>query len=281
MELKSILPYFGGKRLTAPQIVRHFRPHTTYYEPFAGSLAVLMAKEPSRLEIASELNPNVINLLAMLSQPMTALHLWKRAQVQPISESLFLDAEKRLKEDVYFDVQRAFDFLLVSWQGPSGLAGTKAKPRFAKRNTASGGSLAARWRAVSESIPAWHERLRNVEFRNESAFDILQDVPDRDGVTIYLDPPYYGDTRRGGHYIHDFTNDDHTRLADMLTLFDKACIVVSYYAHPDLDREYDGWDRHVITAPRKLNNTSGGETESVDAGEVVYVKRGAMPGGGV
>lgn len=275
--LAAPLGYFGGKRLTAPQIVRHFRPHTTYYDLFAGSLAVLFAKEPSRLEVASELNPDVVNLLRCLANDTHGYELFLFAQRHPITEQRFLRAAQRMHEPMpegEINFIRAWDFLLTSWQGPSGLAGTTAKPRFAKRNTASGGSTAARWRAVADSIPAWHERLRNVEFRNQSAFEILEDIPDRENVTVYSDAPYYGDTRRGGKYVYDFQQDDHARLADALNRFNKTCIVVSYYAHPELDRMYQGWDRHQIEAPRKLNNTSGGQTDTIDAGEVVYVKRG-------
>ncbi len=275
--LAAPLPYFGSKRLTAPQIVRHFRPHTSYYDLFAGSHAVVVAKEPSRLEVASELNPDVVNLLKCLANDTHGYELFLFAARHPISEQRFMRAAQRMSEPMpegEFNYIRAWDFLLTSWQGPSGLAGTTAKLRFAKRNTSSGGSTAARWRAVAESIPAWHERLRNVEFRNQSAFEILEDIPDRDDVVIYADPPYHGETRRGGKYLFELHPKKHARLAEALNRFNKACIVVSYYVHPELDRMYEGWDRHQIEAPRKLNNTSGGQTDAIDAGEVVYVKRG-------
>jgi DNA adenine methylase len=273
--LTAFVPWFGAKRLTAPQIVRHFRPHTTYYDLFAGSLAVLFAKERARLEVASELNPDVVNLLRCLSSVHSAKELHELAAFHPVSEERFDRAAERLSQthDERFNFTRAWDFLLVSWQGPSGLAGTKAKPRFAKRNTASGGSLSARWASVAEAIPAWHERIRQVEFRHASAFDLVEEIPDRDDITIYADPPYYPTTRRGGQYAFDFEIADHVRLAELLNRFERTNIVVSHYACPELDELYRGWARHTIDAPRKLNNVSGGETDAVEAGEVVYVQR--------
>jgi DNA adenine methylase len=39
-----------------------FPQHTTYCEPFGGSGAVLLAKEPSRVEILSDLDGSLVNL---------------------------------------------------------------------------------------------------------------------------------------------------------------------------------------------------------------------------
>lgn len=41
MKLKSILPWFGGKRTLAPRIVDELGEHSYYFEACAGSMAVL------------------------------------------------------------------------------------------------------------------------------------------------------------------------------------------------------------------------------------------------
>ena len=177
MILSAPLPWFGSKRTLAPEIVKHFGPHDTYYEPFCGSCAVLFAKSPSRLEVASDKHSDVINLLKCLREEKQDRAIWEFVERMPVSETMFAEAAERMKspiEDEYYcDQFRAIDFLVVSWQGPSGLAGTKNKPRFAKRNTASGGSTAARWRNVGQSIPAWHERLRNVELTRQHRRNLI------------------------------------------------------------------------------------------------------------
>lgn len=279
MILSAIAPWFGSKRTLAPEIVKHFGPHDTYYEPFCGSCAVLFAKPPSRLEVASDKHSDVINLLKCLREEKQARAIWEFVERMPVSETMFAEASERMKspiEDEYYcDQFRAIDFLVVSWQGPSGLAGTKNKPRFAKRNTASGGSTAARWRNVGQSIPAWHERLRNVEFRNMDAFEIIEDIPDREGVLVYIDSPYADGSRKGGEYVFDFEPEQHRQLAAMLQRFQYAQVIVSYYACQEIDELYPTFVRHDLTAARKLNNTAGGETSTVDAGECLYVNRGA------
>lgn len=277
MILAATLPYFGGKRELAPKIVKHFGKHDTYYELFCGSAAVLFAKPQSRLEIASEKNPDVINLLRCLRDEKHAKQLWSVSELIAASETIFGEAVARLAEpieDVYYcDPERAIDYLIVSWQGPSGLAGTTRKSRFAKRNTSSGGSTAARWRNVGESIPAWHDRLRNVEFRNQDAFEIIEDIPDREGVVVYADPPYYDETRRGGDYVFDFTPEQHGLLACSLSRFKYTQVVVSYYGHPELDELYSTFTRWDLDIARKMGNIVGGTAKVENAGEALYINR--------
>jgi len=50
MKIGALAPWFGGKRSMAADIVRELGPHTQYFEPFCGSMAVLMAKPPAQKE---------------------------------------------------------------------------------------------------------------------------------------------------------------------------------------------------------------------------------------
>lgn len=277
--LGGILSYFGAKREMAPQIVAHFGPHMQYWEPFSGSLSVLLAKPECRHEIVSEKNPDVANLLRCLSDETQSLWLWSCASRFPVSETAFQEAAGRLAEPMTSGQigrgtpSRALDFLLVSWQGPSGLAGTTRKPRFAVRNTTTGGTVAARWKAVAESIPDWHERLRNVEFRCKDAFELMDAVPDQCVTLAYLDPPYTFDSRTAGRYAHDFTAEDHERLAAASKRFTRTKVVVSLYDSPEANRLYAGWAKVPVAAPRKLGHTTGGTQDRVEAGEVLFINR--------
>ena len=278
--LGGILPYFGSKREMASEIVLHFGPHDQFFDVFAGSLAVLLGKDPCRHEIVSEKNPDVANLIRCLSVEESAVEVWKTASLAPVSESLFAEAAERLTlpfdpdgDGFAWRVMRACDFLLVSWQGPSGLAGTTRKPRFAVRNTTSGGTVAARWRSVADSIPEWHERLRNVEFRCKDAFELIAACPDREGTVLYSDSPYLSDTRTAGYYLCDFTPEDHVCLAESLSRFKKTKILVSYYDSPRLDELYPGWHKVTVSAPRKMKHVGGGDQETVAAPEVLLINR--------
>ena len=118
--LGGLVPGFGSKRRTAPQIVPLLGPHDQYWEPFAFSCAVLLAKPQVKHEVVSEKNPDVVNLIRCLSAESTAVRLWQAASLAPVSETLFSEAAVRLART--FDdavgegvcVERAVDFLLVS-----------------------------------------------------------------------------------------------------------------------------------------------------------------------
>ena len=276
-KLGGIAPGFGSKREMAPEIISHFGPHDQFWEPFVFTCSILLAKEPCRHEIVSEKNPDVANLIRVLADSHQSKRLWEMVSRWPVSESLFDDAVARLSSQTWNAAipfaDRAFDFLLVSWQGPSGLAGTTRKPRFAVRNTTSGGTVAARWRSVADSIPEWHERLRNVEFRCKDAFELIAACPDREGTVNYCDPPYLSDTRTAGHYLCDFTPEDHVRLAESLSRFKKTKVLLSYYDSPRLAELYPGWHKVTVSAPRKMKHVGGGDQETVAAPEVLLINR--------
>lgn len=277
--LGGIVPGFGCKRALAPQIVSHFGKHEMFYEPFVFTCSILFAKEPCRNEVVSEKNPDVANLIRCLADEEEAKFLWRQAETHCVSEDMFAAAVSELGRpfdgepgpESWKNVRRAFDFLLVSWQGMSGLAGTTRKPKYAKRNTSSGGALAAKWRSVAPAIPEWHERLRNVEFRCADAFDLLAEVPDREGVVVYCDSPYFSSARTGGEYMFDFKPEDHERLACDLRRFHRTRVVVSHKRCTEADSLYHGWRLVQLKANKVLgqNGTSGGEVKTAE--EVLYI----------
>ena len=60
-QLTAPFPYFGGKRRAAALVWERFGEVFTYIEPFAGSLAVLLRKEPMPREIVNDLDGFVTN----------------------------------------------------------------------------------------------------------------------------------------------------------------------------------------------------------------------------
>jgi DNA adenine methylase len=64
--MKSPVPYFGGKQRMAPWIVSLLPEHDHYVEPFAGSLSVLLAKKPSPMETASDLDGELMTFWRVL-----------------------------------------------------------------------------------------------------------------------------------------------------------------------------------------------------------------------
>ena len=62
------MPYYGGKGNLAEWIAGTFPPHEHYVEPFGGSLAVLLAKAPSRMETVNDLDGGLVTFWRVLRE---------------------------------------------------------------------------------------------------------------------------------------------------------------------------------------------------------------------
>ena len=261
MKIKALAPWFGGKRNRACRIIEQLGVHRVYWEPFCGSMAVLMVKRPCEMETVNDLNGDLINLAKVIQDKDSAFKLYDKVSRTLYSEQLFLEAKERcfgIEYDYGTDhVQRAYDFFVASWMGLNGMSGTmRCNYQFAMRWCVGGGQGAKRWQSVVESMPAWHKRLRNVVIVQRDAFDLLDNIKDETGVSIYCDPPYF---EKSSKYIHDLRGDDHLRLCESLQRFKEAKVVVSYYDHPDLTDLYKGWHRISLpTAHTSLSNATNG-----------------------
>ncbi len=267
MKLKAIAPWFGGKRTMAPRIAAELGEHRQYFEPFCGSAAVLFAKPESRQETVNDLHGGLINLARVLASDR-ALELYNLLQRTLVNDALLADAEEFLNDlpEVPLPGQTlyyAYWYFIACWMARNGLAGTaQHNYQLAVRWTAGGGSATIRFRSAVDSIPAWHQRLRNVVILCRDAFEIVPKFEDARHTAIYVDPPYPAETRspgarfagqHSGRYLHEFKHgrngdgdlfaeaDDHARLAEILRKFQHARIVVSSYDCERIRELYDGW----------------------------------------
>lgn len=258
MKIKAIAPWFGSKRTLAPEIVRELGPHRKYDEPFCASCAVLFAKETATCETVNDLHGDLINLCRVLKDESLGIALYGRLSRFIMHEDVFHEAAERCKGRGRLpapetpDIDQAEDFMICSWYGRNGVAGTESYNQgFCVRYTVNGGHAATRWLSAVNSIPAWHHRLRAVTILNRDAFELLARYDDDPAAVIYLDPPYI---EKGAKYVHDFNPDDHRRLAELLKRFVKARVVVSYYDHPLLAELYPGWTVRRIEVTKALVN---------------------------
>lgn len=280
MKITAIAPWFGSKRTLAPQIVELMGKHKSYWEPFCGSMAVLFAKPVCSTETVNDMHGDLINLARVIQDPELGEKLYDKLSRTLCAERFFCESKERWISgecaDGIMDIDRAYDYMVASWMGLNGVSGTERyNYQFAVRWGDSGGHGAARWRAVTESIPAWHKRLRNVLILSRDAFDVVDNIADAGGVAIYCDPPYI---EKSNKYIHDFKPEDHLRLAKSLLRFKKARVVVSYYDHPDLEDLYAGWEKIKIPKTRQsLRNATRGKKKKPAANRVEVLLMNIKP----
>jgi DNA adenine methylase len=266
----AIVPYFGCKRMQANGIIEQLGEHQAYWEPFAGSLAVLLAKTPCRMEVVNDLNRGLVNLARVVQDDTYSVKLFDRLNRTVFCRELYHEASHYLQMEaaeradktprlqcwsMENDLGHAYHYFVVSWMGRNGLAGTEKEydTGFCVRYTSNGGDPAVRFRNAVESIPNWWQRLRGVTILNEDAFDVIERVEDKQGTVIYADPPYFD---KKGKYLHDFAHVDHVRLSLALRRFFKTRVVVSYYDHPSIDDLYvhPGFRKVVKHTTKQMGN---------------------------
>jgi DNA adenine methylase len=249
-------------------------------------MAILFAKDPSSMETVGDLHGDLTNLAWVIQDAAAAPQLYDRLLRTLYSDQLFHAAKDRLSKSETPEINgaippeaidRAYDYFFISWAGRNGVSGTaRINYQQSIRWTSKGGSGPTRFRGAVESIPSWHERLRNVAILRKDAFVILEKIEDEKGTALYIDPPYLLDTRSGdqhgsSRYVHDFTNEDHIRLAQLLLRFQRARVLVSYYASPQLEQLYPGWEQLDCSRQKHLHVQNKRGQGRQEAPEVLLV----------
>jgi DNA adenine methylase len=272
--ITSLAPWFGAKRIIAAEIVREIGDHQVFWEPFCGSMAVLLAKSPCRMEVVNDLHSDLVNLARCLAHPDLGPALYRRLRRVLCSQEIFLESLDEIRSKpapdplAGLDPARAFDYFIASWQGMNGVAGTSThNTNFARRFSSKGGDAGRRWSGAVASIPGWRRRLAGVQVLHSDGIDLVGRIEDRDGTAIYCDPPYLA---KGARYLHDFEDADHLRLAEALRRFARTRVLVSYYADDRLQDLYPGWKiRPVEVAKSLVNSRMRDESGATSAPEVL------------
>jgi DNA adenine methylase len=224
MSVPSPLNWFGSKSKLSSQIVKHFPAHRTYCEPFGGSAAVLLAKEPSKVEVYNDIDRQLVNFFRVLRDPELCAKLHDDAE-----DTLYARAEFELaKQSCDYPVEAARRFLVRHRMSFGG----NGEDWCYSVETSRRGTAAAirRWRWGIESLPAIHNRLKNVQIECSDWRGILRRFDGADTL-FFLDPPYVPETRVAGTYRYELTHDDHRELVAFL-LSVRGMVVLSGYARP-------------------------------------------------
>jgi DNA adenine methylase len=243
--LKPPFAYYGGKTTLAPKIAGILPNHDHYVEPFAGSLAVLLAKDPTGWETVNDLDGDLVNFWKVLRDRPEELE--RVAMLTPHSRGEY-EASGKLEGD---DLERARRVWARLTQGrshsmkPTGWwHGRRAASRFTSPPTDIEGF-------AGRILPA-AERLKRVSIENRDALELIRDYGTEPTVCIYADPPYLGSTRAANYRVEMLEDDLHVQLAEALREC-KASVVLSGYASPLYEELYPGWHRMELKAPTALS----------------------------
>ena len=204
--MKSPVPYFGGKARLARRIVEMMPEHKIYVEPFGGAMSVLLAKEPSNVEVYNDLDGEVVNFFRMLQNPKTLTEFLNRAWASPYSREEYYKCRELIKttDD---PVEKARCFFVLARYGFAGHRESFGISLTRKQTRSYHNALC--------NLVHIQERLSTVCIECVDFRKILNnyDTPD---TLFYLDPPYVPETRKSGVYKNELTNNDHVELVDLL-----------------------------------------------------------------
>jgi DNA adenine methylase len=219
-----------------------------YCEPFAGSAAVLLNREPSPVETYNDIDGEVANFFRVLRDEKEKLI--EAIGLTPFSREEFYKAVTTNGERLSA-CERARRFFVRARQARTGLAQTASLGRWANcKNTSRAGmsGVVSRWLGSIEDLPEIAMRLLRVQIENRPALEVIRLYDDKDTL-FYCDPPYLHETRGDSKaYGFEMNADDHRELARVLNRC-KGKVAVSGYRCSLMDELYEGW--RCVEAPPK------------------------------
>ncbi|MBI4800330.1 MAG: DNA adenine methylase [Desulfarculus sp.] len=236
---KSPVAWLGGKARLVSKLLMLFPPHHVYVEAFGGGAWVLLAKEPSPVEVYNDLDSRLVNFFRVLRDPEQAPRLFWLCAHTPYSRE-----EWRSCRDTWAEcddlVERAWRWFVMARQGFGGA--THSWGSVVSASNAGQAETTSSWLSAIGRLHAAHERLLAVQVEHQDARALIPryDTPE---TLFYLDPPYAPATRQGGGYRHELGMDDHRDLVEML-LGLAGMVILSGYDHAvyrPLERA--GWDK--------------------------------------
>lgn len=239
--MKPPFAYYGGKTTIAERIVDLFPAHRHYVEPFAGSLAVLLAKPPSLMETVNDLDGHLMTFWRVLRDRPE--DLMRVAALTPHSRQ-----EHQLAYDLAEceDLERARRVWVCLTQGRGNTLRRTGWRHFQDPGSRGPTSMPDYLTSYVERMRGASVRLAHVSLEARDAVDVIADYGRHEEVLIYADPPYLGSTRSSRQYLVEMSHDDeHQALAEVLREA-KCAVVLSGYDSPLYAELYEGWHRVEI-----------------------------------
>lgn len=240
--------WYGGKYNHLTWLLPLLPKAHHYCEPFGGSAAVLLNREPSPVETYNDIDGEVANFFRVLRDQTE--DLLKALALTPFSREEFYLAVSDYDPHLS-DLERARRFFVRARQVRTGLAQTASLGRWANcKNTSRSGmsGVISRWLGSVEGLPEIAERLLRVQIENRPALEVIKlyDSPD---TLFYCDPPYPHEARGDAKaYGFEMIDAEHEELAEVLHKV-KGKVALSSYRCPLMARFYNGW--RCVEAPTK------------------------------
>lgn len=251
------MAYFGGKTRLAARIAALLPEHAHYVEPFAGSLAVLLAKTQSRMETVNDLDGELMTFWRVL-----------RDEPEQLARVCALTPHSRAEHEAAFAVDYStldeLEIARLVWvrinQGRSGTL-RKTGWRYYVNPGATNSPMTHYLDAYVARMAVAAERLQRVSLECRPAIEVIDRFGKFDVNCLYVDPPYLGETRSSGAYQTEMSSPgEHEQLLEAL-LRARASVVLSGYESELYSAALNGWSRVEIPTTTGQGGTRQERTE--------------------
>lgn len=261
MNVRSPIPWIGGKHYSAEHIIKQFpasSSYKTFVDVFGGAANILLAKSPgNHLEVYNDYCNDLVNFWMQcrdnpeeLQRQIDSLP-YARSLYEKWQESLFDEAQQ------FSDTERAVRWFYVLRSSVGGIM-RKSKGNWGyktKRSDFGDDQSNMMHKAVS-LLPIVADRFRRVQIEHGDFGKIITTY-ESPTTFFYCDPPYI-DAEFYYAGVPLFTMSDHTRLAHLLNAT-PAKVALSYYPHEALEHWYPAskWRRITWRTHKRGEKTRG------------------------
>lgn len=232
--------WYGGKYSHLDWLLPLLPKTTHYCEPFGGSAAVLINREPAPVETYNDIYGEVVNFFRVLREQKE--ELIEAIGLTPFSRAEF---EAAIKGDSakLSELERARRFYILARQVRTGLAQKASAGRWAHCLLTSRAGMAgavSRWLGAVEDLPLIAQRLLRVQIENAPAIEVIKRY-DSDETLFYCDPPYPHESRGDSNaYANEMSDNQHRELAEVLHSI-KGKVAISGYKCSLMEELYGDW----------------------------------------
>jgi len=220
-----MVPWVGGKRRLAPQILPLLPDHSCYVEPFAGAAAMFFAKDPVKVEVLNDVNGDLVSLYRVVQHHLDEFVRQFRWSLTSRQVYAWL---QETRPETLTDIQRAARFFYLQKLGFGGKVDGQTF------GTATTSPARLNLLRLEEDLSAVHLRLHQV-FIEHLDWAACVEKYDRPHTLFYLDPPYWGTEGYGV----DFGLDQYARMAELLRSM-KGKAAVSVNDIPEMRQAFKG-----------------------------------------
>ncbi|HEX8268195.1 MAG TPA: DNA adenine methylase [Pyrinomonadaceae bacterium] len=232
--------WYGGKYSHLDWLLPLLPKTTHYCEPFGGSAAVLINRDPAPVETYNDIYGEVVNFFRVLREQKE--ELIEAIGLTPFSRAEF---EAAIKDDSakLSELERARRFYILARQVRTGLAQKASAGRWAHCLLTSRAGMAgavSRWLGAVEDLPLIAQRLLRVQIENAPAIEVIKRY-DSDETLFYCDPPYPHESRGDSNaYANEMNDSQHRELAEVLHSI-KGKVAISGYKCSLMEELYGDW----------------------------------------